>query len=132
MHARLNIRDKASWLLTILLLGAFGCQSYRNFTTYFNVIYDARRHLEAYEDKLGENPGAQNGAIATVTVHRWLDEEYETRRLYIKRNGYAQAPKSMGQSAATSVANRTGNLKHLDSTIILGSKVLADKHPSEY
>lgn len=132
MHFARNISIKYRWLLTLLvLLGVGGCQSYRNFTTYFNVIYDARRHLETYEEKLAENPGSQSGAVATVTVHRWLDEEYETRRIYIRRNGMAPEVKLQTQPQ-TAVANRTGNQKHLDSAIILGSKVLADKHQSEF
>lgn len=131
MHHKRNIRFFATspWLLLLIILGAAGCQSYRNFTTYFNVLYDARRHLEAYEEKLDEGPSV-DAAIATVTTHRWLDEEYETRRVSIRRNGYAPAPKLL--VTQTTVANRSGNLKHLDSAIILGSKILADKNPSKY
>lgn len=118
------------WLLVLVLMSIVaGCKPYRNFTTYFNVIYDARRHLEAYEEKLGE-PVVADAAIATVTTHRWLDEEYETRRVYIRRNGYAPVPKILATNAQ--VVNRSGNAKHLDSTIILGSKVLADKNPTTW
>jgi outer membrane protein assembly factor BamD (BamD/ComL family) len=126
MHHKRNI----PYLLFILVLaGIIGCQPYRNFTTYFNVLYDARRHLEAYEEKVNEGPVA-DAAIATVTTHRWLDEEYETRRVSIRHNGYAPAPKLL--PVQTAAANRSGNAKHLDSAIILGSKILADKNPSKY
>ncbi len=118
------------WLLFLVLISIIaGCKPYRSFTTYFNVIYDARRHLEAYEEKLDE-PVVADAAIATVTTHRWLDEEYETRRVYIRRNGYAPVPKILATNAQ--VVNRGGNAKHLDSTIILGSKVLADKNPNAW
>ena len=117
--------------LLILSFVFSACQTYRDATTYFNVYYDARRHLDMYEEKLAEPPPPQNGAIATITTHRWLDEEYESRRYALVRTGNVPVVKTSLKPNAE-LSSRSGDTKHLDSAVILGSKILADKHPSAY
>src|SRR5439155_16197525 len=127
------------YYLPILLLsiGAFSCTLFHNFTTYFNVIYLARQHLEIYEDGLNAPQSAPSGAAAAITSHQWLDEEYLARQLYKKRTGtpmpYAALTKTTSwQSTQTTAASKTVTNVHLDSAIILGSKVLADKKETKY
>src|SRR5262245_42475755 len=106
-----------------LLVSAFlfvlsSCTQWRDFTTYFNVYYDAKRHMDAYEEKLDESQAAgQSGAIATVTSHRWLDEEYETRKAMRTRGGTPPPIKLF--TYTTQTPNARGDLKHLDSVVIL-------------
>ncbi|MDP4244169.1 MAG: tetratricopeptide repeat protein [Bacteroidota bacterium] len=116
-----------SLLLLVATIG--GCTFWHNFSTYFNTLYLAQTHLAAYEEQqrtiVAPNP---NGAIA-VQNHRWLDEEYDLRQraLYEGRT----------QAVAPSFSRVLGSTKevtnmHLDSAIILGSKILADKKPNKY
>ncbi len=121
----------ASLLFVSILSLLNSCQTYRDTTTYFNVYYDAKRHLDIYEEKMAEPPPPQNGAIATITTHRWLDEEYESRRYALIRTGIIPQIKT-SLKANSELTQRSGDLKHLDSVVILGSKILADKHPSAY
>lgn len=112
----------------MLLLSS--CSFYRDTTTYFNVYYDAQRHIERYEEKVEDAQTAESGAVAAVTTHRWLDEEYESRKTLRIRGAEPPPVKFFFQSK--DVVNQKGDVKHLDSAIILGSKILADKHPSKY
>ncbi|MFI5264428.1 MAG: tetratricopeptide repeat protein [Candidatus Kapaibacterium sp.] len=111
-----------------LLIGS--CTLFRNFTTYFNIVYLAQQHLDMYEDQLQKDQVAQNGAVAVITTHRWLDEEYLSRQLYRKRTGLPMPMVSLGKTAISS--GRSVGTQHLDSAIILGSKVLADKKETKY
>jgi TolA-binding protein len=119
-------------ILLFLSLGALtvSCSLFRNFTTYFNVVYLAQQHLDIYEDQLQKDQVAQNGAVAVITTHRWLDEEYLARQLYRKRTGLAMPVASINKSTIST--NRSASTLHLDSAIILGSKVLADKNATKY
>jgi len=127
---------KNSFILPVLILSVIiaSCTFWRGFTTYFNVIYLAQQHLDIYEEGLQKEQTAQNGAAAVITTHRWLDEEYLARQLFKKRTGLAMPLSSLSKSSANSITstNKIITSVHLDSAIILGSKVLADKNPSKY
>jgi TolA-binding protein len=115
-------------LLMSILISS--CKFYRDTTTYFNVYYDAQRHITLYEEKLGESQATESGAIAAVTSHRWLDEEYESRRA-LRLRGTVPPPVKLFYKS-TEITSRSGDVKHLDSAIILGSKILADKNPTKF
>ena len=121
-------------LLILLILGlsviVASCTFFRNFTTYFNVVYLAQQHLDIYEEQMQKDLVAQSGAAAAITTHRWLDEEYQARQLYKKRTGLAMPIASFNKTTIST--NRSGSTLHLDSAIILGSKVLADKKETKY
>ena len=113
----------------ILLVCVSGCVFWHNFSTYFNTIYLAQTHLDAYEtQQKAIVPTNPNGAIAVLN-HRWFDEEYEVRgRALQEGNPDPVAPIFSESLNATKQINNM----HLDSAIILGSKVLADKKGSKY
>ncbi|MEP7234981.1 MAG: tetratricopeptide repeat protein, partial [Ignavibacteriota bacterium] len=123
---------KNSLILLILTFSVLtvSCSFFRNFTTYFNVLYLAQQHLDMYEDQIEKEQVAQSGAAAVITTHRWLDEEYLARQLYKKRTGLAMPIASV--TKGTSTTNKSSGSVHLDSAIILGSKVLADKKETKY
>jgi TolA-binding protein len=127
-----NIYRKNVLILLVLILAGISvsCSTYRTFTTYFNVVYLAQQHLDLYEDGLQKEQTAQSGAAAVVTTHRWLDEEYFARQLYKKRTGLAMPVGPVNKNVVA--ANRTVSSLHLDSAIILGSKVLADKKETKF
>lgn len=124
-------------ILLILISSSFSlsCSFYRGFTTYFNIIYLARQHLEIYEDGLLKEQVPQTGAAAVITTHRWLEEEYFARQLYKRRTGLpmpvTMLSKNPGNIASGNNSKVTSSV-HLDSAIILGSKVLADPKPTKY
>jgi len=123
--------------LMLLILGGLlvsSCTFWKNFSTYFNLLYLAQQHLDIYEDKQKEPPPALTGGQAVLN-HRWLDEEYETREnarkmgkqmkivaSFVKPRGAFVRP-GVGQQSSTT---------HLDSAIILGSKILAERKESKY
>jgi TolA-binding protein len=116
--------------LLVLPLLISSCSFWRDTTTYFNVYYDAQRHIDKYESGLIQSQSTESGAIAAVTTHRWLDEEYESRRALRLRGAVPPPVKLFYKSSE--LASRSGDVKHLDSAIILGSKILADKNPTKY
>ena len=103
---------------------------WHNVATYFNTVYLANRHLDAYEASqraiVEPNP---NGAIALLK-HRWLDEEYFVRQRQLRSDGEA-SPITPSFSQSLGATKEIHNV-HLDSAIILGSKVLADKKGTKY
>jgi TolA-binding protein len=123
---------KNIWVLLILGLSVltYSCAFFHNFTTYFNVVYLARQHLDIYEEQLQKDQVAQNGAVAVITTHRWLEEEYQARQIFKRRTGLIMPLSSFNKTAA--LTTHSGNIMHLDSAIILGSKVLADKKETKY
>ena len=131
-NVKLNFRRKNPLILLILGLSVIiaSCTLFRNFTTYFNVVYLAQQHLDIYEEQMQKDQVAQSGAAAAITTHRWLDEEYQARQLYKKRTGLAMPISSFNKTTVST--NRSGSMLHLDSAIILGSKVLADKKETKY
>ncbi len=106
-----------------------GCAWWNNFSTYYNTVYLAETHLEAYEAQqriiVAQNP---NGAVAVVN-HRWLDEEYLMRQVGLHAGSVEPITPSFSQSL--SATKQITNV-HLDSAIILGSKILADKKATKY
>jgi tetratricopeptide (TPR) repeat protein len=123
---RLISRFSALLLLLGLSSMASGCQFWRNFSSYFNTLYLAEQHLSIYEDEIGNPPPAPTPAVA-MQQRRWLDEEYETR-LIAKRNGVEmKITPTFVRTKAGAAPRQTGNTMHLDSAIILGSKILAKK-----
>jgi TolA-binding protein len=124
---------KNAFILLVFMCSIIGisCSTYRSFTTYFNVVYLARQHLDLYEDGLQKEQVAQNGAVAVITTHRWLEEEFLARQLYKKRTGVVMPVNSLSKNSSATT-NRIITSVHLDSAIILGSKVLADKNPTKY
>src|ERR1051325_2064824 len=125
-------RKNISFLFLAFILVSSSCTPFHNFTTYFNVVYLAQQHLDIYEDQMQKEQVAQNGAIAAITTHRWLDEEYLARQLYKKRTGLAMPMTSAARASGSSNSNRAIGLVHLDSAIILGRQVLADKKETKY
>lgn len=127
-----NSKRYIFFVAVLLLLPVLisSCKFYRDTTTYFNVYYDAQRHIDMYESFIGDAQSTESGAIAAVTSHRWLDEEYESRKALRLRGTIPPPVKLFYQSKA--VTTRAGDVKHLDSAIILGSKILADKNPTKY
>ena len=106
-----------------------GCAWWHNFSTYFNTLYLAQVHLDAYEaQQKAIVPANANAAIA-VANHRWLDEEYQMRELALKDGRSIAITPSFSQSLG---ATKQITNVHLDSAIILGSKILADKKGSKY
>ncbi len=131
-NAKLYFSWKNLPILLVICFSVFigSCTLFRNFTTYFNVLYLAQQHLDIYEEQLQKDQVAQSGAAAAITTHRWLDEEYLARQLYKKRTGLAMPITSFNKTTIST--NRSGSTLHLDSAIILGSKVLADKKETKY
>jgi len=116
-------------LTSYLLLVLSGCTFWHNFSTFFNTVYLAKEHLAAYEEQQKAIvPANPNGAVA-VLKHRWLDEEYQMRQRGL-RNG--SAPPITASFSQSLTATKQVNNIHLDSAIILGSKVLADKKGNKY
>ena len=108
---------------------ASGCAWWHNFSTYFNTVYLANRHVEAYEaEQRAVVPQNQNPSAAVLN-HRWLDEEYLMRQQGL-RSGTAE-PITPSFSQSLSATKEVKNM-HLDSAVILGSKVLADKKENKY
>ncbi len=106
-----------------------GCTFWHNFSTNFNTLYLAEKHLEFYEDQQRSIvPPNANGAIA-VANHRWLDEEYDLRQRALYEGRTQNIPPSFSRVLGST--KEVTNM-HLDSAIILGSKILADKKPSKY
>jgi TolA-binding protein len=124
---RISPRAIAPFLLVALLFS--GCGFWRNFTTYFNTLYLAEWHLAAYEDQLASQPAASSGAAAVLS-HRWLDEEYETRQAAMRAGRSQKIQESFAPSKNT--PRGSGSATHLDSAIILGSKILANKKDTKY
>src|SRR5487761_1305910 len=92
------VRRTPRYLLMMLLLGASGCMWWHNFSTYFNTVYLANQHIEAYEAAqraiVEPNP---NGAIALLQ-HRWLDEEYFIRQKQLREGEASPITPSFSQS----------------------------------
>jgi len=122
-------------LIPVILFSviAVSCSLFHNFTTYFNVVYLAQQHLNIYEEGLLTAQTASSGAAAAITTHQWLDEEYLARQLYRSKTGVAMPYALLTKnSAGASSSSKTVTSVHLDSAIILGSKVLADKKETKY
>ncbi len=113
-----------------LALVAPGCMWWHNFSTYFNTVYLANQHIEAYEaQQQAVKTMSPNGAIA-LQQHRWLDEEYFIRQRDLNSDE-TPTPITPSFSQSLSATTEIHNV-HLDSAIILGSKVLADKKGTKY
>jgi tetratricopeptide (TPR) repeat protein len=117
------------FLFAALSISVSGCVFWHNFSTYFNTIYIAQTHLDAYEmQQKAIAPVNPNGAIAVIN-HHWFDEEYEVRQRALHEGDPDPVVPIFSQSL--SETKQIENV-HLDSAIILGSKVLADKKGSKY
>ncbi len=118
---------KAVLVASLLLVS---CSTFRNVTTYFNVLYLAQKHLDIYEEQLSAESSTQNAAVATAYTHHWLEEEYQT---YLIRRKHGVPIVAFNLVSKPKVALIKGAAsQHLDSAIILGSKILADKKPTKY
>lgn len=133
--AKRSLRQRMSILLSFFLLfvtlggSLSGCTFWKNFSTYFNILYLAQAHLDAYEDQQKEPPPPMTGGQAVMN-HRWLDEEYESRESALRSGKQQKITVSFikpKQLYARPVTNT-----HLDSAIILGSKILADRKETKY
>src|SRR5438270_12375534 len=91
----------------IFSLVAVSCSLFRNFTTYFNVVYLAQQHLDIYEEGLQTAQTAPSGAAAAITTHQWLDEEYLERQLYRSKNGAAMSFATLTKNQAGASSNKT-------------------------
>lgn len=122
---KLRLPFFAAILLVISITGS-GCQFWRNFSSYFNTLYIAEQHLAIYEDELSNPPQAPTAAVA-MQQRRWLDEEYESRIIASKNGQSLKITPSFVRTKAGAAPRNPGNTLHLDSAIILGSKILAKK-----
>ncbi|MBS1904594.1 MAG: tetratricopeptide repeat protein [Bacteroidetes bacterium] len=127
-----RISPKIAPFATILLLTAIvgSCTFFRNFTTYFNVLYLAQWHLDQYESLVSAESSTQNGAIAAAYTHHWMEEEllsYEVRR----KQGPPVIAFPLVCKPKTTILKGAASM-HLDSAVILGSKVLAASKPTKY
>ncbi len=119
-----------------IIAGAIGCllisscTFFRSFTTYFNVLYLAQKHLEQYEEIIKTEPTTQNGAVNAAFTHHWLEEELISYKIRRKR-GTPIVPFVLMSKPKTSIIKGAAST-HLDSAVILGSKVLAEKKPNKY
>src|SRR5207237_3085856 len=109
-------------------LFAPGCEWWHNFSTYFNTLYLAQQHLDIYEMQQRAITPPNPNAAAAVQNHRWLDEEYSMRQLGLREGHTPPITPSFSQSLA---ATKQVTNVHLDSAVILGSKILADKKGSK-
>jgi outer membrane protein assembly factor BamD (BamD/ComL family) len=125
--SRLTLLRSAS--IALLLLGISGCAFWHNFSTFFNTLYLAKQHLALYEESQRMIPPPNANSAIAVQNHRWLDEEYELRQKAIYE-GHAEPVVPTFSHVLTS-SKEVANI-HLDSAIILGSKILADKKGSKY
>ena len=117
--------------LGLLLLAASvlsSCAFWKNFSTYFNVLYLAQKHLELYEETVDKPQVSTNGSVA-VQSHRWLDEEYEARLSGVREGNPVALPATFSHALANT--KQVNNI-HLDSAIILGSKILAQRKDTKY
>ncbi len=113
----------------LLLLSCLpGCAFWHDFTNYFNVLYLALWHLDQYEEELTLTPENTTSAVATLS-HRWLDEELQSRRTAMEAGLLSKITPSFQKSQTV---GKSANVVHLDSAIILGSKILADKKSTKY
>jgi len=129
MTIRKRRSSQALFVVCMLLLGVSGCVFWHNFSTNFNTLYLAEWHLDAYEaQQKAIVPPNANGAVALLN-HRWFDEEFAMRQRSIKEGDPISIVPSFSQSLS---ATKEITNVHLDSAIILGSKILADKNPSKY
>jgi tetratricopeptide (TPR) repeat protein len=95
------------------------------------VLYLAQQHLDIYEQQMNAQPAAQAESQAqSVQQHRWIDEEYEMRQV-AQRNGKPGKVQATFLRSKTIVHGQQSNV-HLDSAIILGSKILANKKDTKY
>ncbi len=123
-------------LSTVLIVAAGacaldGCHTFRTFTAYFNVLYLAQQHLDIYEEQMNRQPVVNNETQAqAVQQHRWIDEEYEMRQLS-KRNGTVSKVQATFLRTKTTVHGMQSNV-HLDTAIIYGSKILANRKDTKY
>src|ERR1043165_8378777 len=127
-----SYRQKAIGFV-LLITGVFvlgSCGFFRNFTTYFNVVYLAQKHLDLYEEQLKGEAVTKDAAVAAAFTHHWMEEElitYEIRR----KHGPPVIAFPLVSKPKVSLLKGSASA-HLDSAVILGSKVLADKKPSKY
>ena len=130
----MNLNRRYSIFISLLGLmlaqGNSGCAWWHNFSTYFNTVYLANEHIEAYEaQQRTVAPVTPNGSVALMQ-HRWLDEEYFIRQ-HALTSDETPTPITPSFSQSLSATKEIHNV-HLDSAIILGSKVLADKKGTKY
>lgn len=129
LHQFKTTRTPSALVVAALLFVSFsasGCNFWRNFSSYFNTLYLAQQHLEIYESEMQRPAAAPTGAQA-ATTRRWLDEEYESRIIAQKNGVVVKITPSFVRQKQGAIARGSANTVHLDSAIILGSKVLAKK-----
>ncbi|HET9135486.1 MAG TPA: hypothetical protein VFO76_02520, partial [Candidatus Kapabacteria bacterium] len=82
--SKLSKQKTLGFLLLVVSVATLGsCGFFRNFTTYFNVLYLAQRHLDLYEEQLKGEAVTKDAAVAAAFTHHWMEEElltYEIRR----------------------------------------------------
>jgi TolA-binding protein len=124
-------KNKKAIVLALVTIVVFGsCTFFHGFATYFNVVYLAQKHLDQYEDMVSAEATTQNGAVAAAYTHHWLEEEllsYKVRR----QQGPPIVAFPLTSKPKTSALKGNASI-HLDSAVILGSKVLADPKPTKY
>ncbi|HYM20261.1 MAG TPA: tetratricopeptide repeat protein [Candidatus Kapabacteria bacterium] len=128
---KVTVRSILKTALALCVVLVFGsCTFFRGFATYFNIVYLAQKHLDAYEELIGAEATTQNGAVAAAYTHHWMEEEllsYKIRR----REGPPISAFLLVSKPKVSILKGAAS-SHLDSAVILGSKVLADPKPTKY
>ncbi len=128
-HPRLTLLSGFAAAFLAGMLAFPGCMWWHNFSTYFNTVYLAQTHIEAYEAQQRAVVVQNANSAIAVTNHRWLDEEYLVRQTGLHAGHVDPITPSFSQSL--SATKQITNV-HLDSAIILGSKILADKKGTKY
>jgi tetratricopeptide (TPR) repeat protein len=128
-HPRFKVPVTLAALFVAGAAAFSGCTWWHNFSTYYNTVYLAQTHLDAYEASQRAVVAPNASATVAVKEHRWLEEEYLMRQEGI-RTGHVE-PITPSFSQSLSATKQVTNV-HLDSAIILGSKILADKKGTKY
>ncbi len=128
-HPRVILSFTLIAALLAVVMAFSGCSWWHNVSTYFNTLYLAETHVEAYEAQQRAIVAQNTNAAVAILNHRWLDEEYLMRQVGLHTGHVEPITPSFSQSL--SATKQVVNV-HLDSAIILGSKILADKKATKY
>lgn len=116
-----NKLHKASYLSLFTLLFLVGCQSFDNFTTYFNTYYNMERLMDKAEDEFD-----------------FMAFDVRDIQVYVpdpnlkEREDYSLGPPPFMKDLIVTQRQRQAVATKLDSIIIKGSKILSYKSKTDY
>lgn len=117
----INKIHKASYLGLFTLLFLVGCQTFDNFTTYFNTYYNMERLMDKAEDEFD-----------------FMAFDVREIQVYVpdpnlkEREDYSLGPPPFMKDLIITQRQRQAVQTKLDSIIIKGSKILAHKSKTDY